>query len=80
MNDLIAEIIAAAEQARDEPRYTSLHEAYVQLADQVHRLDSAGKAYSSERHNLSMAIRADAVRLAALAIKAVEDLDPMKEK
>lgn len=76
MDDLIAEIITAAERARNEPRYTSLHEAYTQLAQQVHCLDSAGKAYAVGRHNLSQAIRADAVRLAALAIKAVEDLDP----
>lgn len=80
MDDLIAEITRAAERARDEPRYTSLHEAYTQLAQQVHAFDSAGKTYVPGRRNLSLAIRAEAVRLAALAIKAVEDLDPMRVK
>jgi hypothetical protein len=79
MNDLIVEITRAAEQAHDEPRYTSLHEAYTQLAQQVHALDSAGKTFVPGHHNLSRAIRADAIRLAALAIKAVIDLDPERK-
>lgn len=73
MDSLIAEISDAAQQMDTQPRYTSLHEAYSALAQQIHAFFDAGREFLPGRRDPSV-IRVEAVRIAALAVKAVKDL------
>lgn len=77
MNEQISrEIDAALAALRHGPRATSIHEAISPVAQQIHAFEDAARTYLPEsvRGQWKTDMRAVAIKIAALAIKAIEDL------
>lgn len=75
-NQISREIDEALAVLRQGPRATSIHEAVSPIAQQIHAFEDAARTYLPERlrGQWKINMRTEAIRIAALAIKAIEDL------
>jgi hypothetical protein len=72
---MFRELAAALEREHEQPPYTSMYDAYAALAKQARAFFDAGRTWIPAPPD-AVAIRAEALQLAALALKAMADLAP----